>query len=89
MEKSRNVKKSRIDFLESEIMTEWRPKKADESWEHYSRWQKAYIYALRRELDDYRNLIDSLKNVRYWVDRTMDCYERDVEGKEKERHETS
>ena len=63
-------------------MTEWKPKQADESWEHYSRRQTAYIHILRRELDNYRNLIDSLKSVRFWVNETVDCYERDVEGKE-------
>lgn len=72
-------------IMDGERMTEWKPKRADESWEHYSRRQTAYIHMLRHELDDYRNLIDSLKNVRFWVNRTVDSYERDVEGKEVER----
>ena len=63
-------------------MAEWKFKQDDETWEQYSARQTARIMLLQTELNNYRNLIDSLKNVRFWVNRTVDCYERDVEGKE-------
>ena len=68
----------------------WKFKQDDETWEQYSARQTARIMLLENELDNYRMLIEKIrdlqkcaKSVEHWANDVIKSYERAKERDEK------